>query len=262
MIKVCEHFYTIQGEGPNSGVPSYLVRISNCSLKCPHCDSKYTWNDNNDLEFDETMIPSNCNNIILTGGEPIKSFYPFGNMDLQCLIANLTHRHNKHIDIETNALPCISMIKNSNIYYNIKYFDDILWRDKNISYVVSPKFDLNCYPSKDEFNRDISIGLNDIFKFYRIKNRKTIGLKKTYYKIVYMKELKDVITEFIKNNIADWFKDRIFIMPLTPIDIQDQTKFRDIYKSNCEDTIEFCKKYGLRYTPRVHIDVYGLKRGV
>lgn len=228
-----------------------------------NCDSKYSLENIgiDASEFNDKIIPKHCKNIIITGGEPTMNFYPVGDSGFITLLKRLHYVYNKHVDIETNAIPHIKMIKDSNIYKNIHYFD-LVTKGQDISYIVSPKFDIKAYPSKTPEGKNIPITMDDIFKFYRIKDRKTVGLKRTYYKIVYTKDSEDVIKEFITNNISNWFKDRLFIMPLTPTEMLYPNLFQTEYNENCRETIEFCKKHGLRYTPRVHIDVYGLERGV
>jgi 7-carboxy-7-deazaguanine synthase len=41
-LKIAELFYSIQGEGSLVGVPSVFVRTSGCNLRCRWCDTPYT----------------------------------------------------------------------------------------------------------------------------------------------------------------------------------------------------------------------------
>jgi organic radical activating enzyme len=43
MLKVSEIFESLQGEGPSSGAPCIFVRLAQCNLHCVWCDTKYTW---------------------------------------------------------------------------------------------------------------------------------------------------------------------------------------------------------------------------
>ena len=41
-MNISEIFYSIQGEGMLTGVPSVFVRTSGCNLRCVWCDTPYT----------------------------------------------------------------------------------------------------------------------------------------------------------------------------------------------------------------------------
>lgn len=44
-MKIAELFYSLQGEGSLVGVPSFFIRTSGCNLRCAWCDTPYaSWN--------------------------------------------------------------------------------------------------------------------------------------------------------------------------------------------------------------------------
>ena len=43
MLKLSEIFESLQGEGASTGVPCVFVRLAQCNLHCTWCDTKYTW---------------------------------------------------------------------------------------------------------------------------------------------------------------------------------------------------------------------------
>ena len=72
-MKVNEIFYSIQGEGMNTGRPAVFVRLAGCNLKCPFCDTDFSKSEDMSVEqiVDEVCrIGNRCSFVVITGGEP------------------------------------------------------------------------------------------------------------------------------------------------------------------------------------------------
>ena len=73
MFSIIEIFSSIQGEGSHMGEPSTFIRTAGCNLRCPGCDSKYSWNKGTEMTVDEILREVKkypTKNIVITGGEP------------------------------------------------------------------------------------------------------------------------------------------------------------------------------------------------
>lgn len=55
IYKINEIFTTIQSEGTHTGTPSIFIRFQGCDVGCGFCDTKFTWEEN---EQDETIFPN------------------------------------------------------------------------------------------------------------------------------------------------------------------------------------------------------------
>lgn len=76
LLPVMEHFYTIQGEGFNTGKPAYFIRLGGCDVECHWCDVKDSWNaGKHPLRSVEELLVEvkkyNSQNVVITGGEPL-----------------------------------------------------------------------------------------------------------------------------------------------------------------------------------------------
>lgn len=71
-----EEFYTIQGEGFNTGKAAYFIRIGGCDVGCHWCDVKESWDANiHPLTPVGTIVKHvltwKANSVVVTGGEPL-----------------------------------------------------------------------------------------------------------------------------------------------------------------------------------------------
>jgi 7-carboxy-7-deazaguanine synthase len=75
-VRIAEIFTSIQGEGALAGVPSVFVRISGCNLRCAWCDTPYaSWAPEGpempvEAVAAEALRPG-LRHVVLTGGEPM-----------------------------------------------------------------------------------------------------------------------------------------------------------------------------------------------
>ncbi len=94
-----EIFYSIQGEGELTGVPSVFIRTAGCNLRCAWCDTPYaSWSPEGvRMSLDDIMAEvarHPAAHAVLTGGEPMIA------PELPALAARL-RAAGKHITIET-----------------------------------------------------------------------------------------------------------------------------------------------------------------
>lgn len=93
-LKIVEIFYSLQGEGANTGKPFVFIRLSNCNLNCWFCDTD--WNRGQEYTLEHLLNEVNqysCKNILWTGGEPT----------LQLTDEILRHFEGYYHAIETNG---------------------------------------------------------------------------------------------------------------------------------------------------------------
>lgn len=80
-LPLVEEFYTLQGEGIQTGTAAYFVRLGGCDVGCAWCDTKYSWNPTlfppvptDDIVQRAATFAAKA--VVVTGGEPTS--YPLG----------------------------------------------------------------------------------------------------------------------------------------------------------------------------------------
>jgi 7-carboxy-7-deazaguanine synthase len=75
-LPLMEEFYTIQGEGYNTGQAAYFIRLGGCDVGCHWCDVKESWDASlhpltpiRDIVDKASSFPAKA--VVITGGEPL-----------------------------------------------------------------------------------------------------------------------------------------------------------------------------------------------
>jgi 7-carboxy-7-deazaguanine synthase len=227
-MKVAEIFYSIQGEGLLAGVPSVFVRTSGCPLRCWFCDTDYTsWRvEGEDLSVEEVLdrvaeFPARY--AVVTGGEPLVA------PGIEELTVGLRQR-GYHITIETAAV-------------SFKPIECDLAS-------LSPKL-ASSTPLEREGGRfaERHEGLRrrpDVVR--QFMERYPHQLKFVIDRPDDLDEVRQLLAELPP---AD--PERVLLMPQGVT--AEELRERGLWLA------EECKRLGFRYCPRLHIDLYGNRRG-
>jgi len=98
-VLVNEIYASLQGEGPEQGFPTVLLRLTGCNLRCNYCDSTFSFFKGERMALDEvaaSVATRGIRRVLVTGGEPMAQA---GTPDL-CR-ALLENGHD--VSIETNG---------------------------------------------------------------------------------------------------------------------------------------------------------------
>jgi 7-carboxy-7-deazaguanine synthase len=227
-MRIAEIFYSIQGEGMLLGVPSVFVRTSGCNLRCTWCDTPYTsWQpEGQDLSIEQIAAAVEQNaarHVVVTGGEPMIA------PELVSLTQKL-RAAGLHITIETAGT----------VYARVEC--DLM--------SVSPKL-ANSAPHQRENGRWAA-------QHDRLRYQPEI-LKRLTREYAY--QLKFVVTSpedlaeiaRIRDTLAA-DRSRVVLMP--------EGTDRDTLRERGLWLAEMCKREGYRFSPRLHVDLWGNQRGV
>jgi 7-carboxy-7-deazaguanine synthase len=227
-MKISEIFYSIQGEGMLTGVPSVFVRTSGCNLRCVWCDTPYTsWSPEGDDVTVEGILADvrshPARHAVVTGGEPM----------IAPQIVELTHgirRLGLHVTIETAGT----------VYQPVAC--DLM--------SISPKL-ANSTPLEREGGKWAA-------QHERLRYQPHV-LRKLMSEYVY--QLKFVVASpedmrEIAHTLEETHADRSRVV------LMAEGITSDVIRERAAWLTGICKREGFRYSPRLHIDLWGNRRGV
>jgi len=223
-VKIAEIFYSIQGEGSLIGVPSVFVRTSGCNLRCSWCDTPYTsWQP----EGGERTVDEIVNEVQQYPAHHV--VVTGGEPMIAPGVVNLTERlreHRLHITIETAGTVFVPVAC------------DLM--------SISPKL-ANSTPD-DRWGAQ-----HDRLRFQPDVLRSLMaGYDYQLKFVVAQREDLDEIHRILEEVNAD--RNKVILMPegIEPSVLRE----RSIWLT------ELAKAEGFRFTPRLHVELWGNRRGV
>jgi 7-carboxy-7-deazaguanine synthase len=73
-LKITEIFHSLQGEADTVGIPTVVVRLTGCPLRCQYCDTAYAFHGGEWWELDTILArvrELGAHYVCVTGGEPL-----------------------------------------------------------------------------------------------------------------------------------------------------------------------------------------------
>ena len=227
-MKISEIFYSVQGEGMLAGVPSVFVRTSGCNLRCVWCDTPYTsWTpEGRAMEVDEIVGAAAsfpARHVVVTGGEPMIA--P-GIVELtQKLAAN-----GLHITIETAGT----------VYAPVKC--DLMSISPKLANSTPHERDAGRWAAQHERLRRQPEILRRLMADYEYQLKFVIAAPED------IAEVESLIDE------TGAARQRVVLMP-EGIDAETLSE-------RGRWLVEICKERGYRFSPRLHVMLWGNRRGV
>jgi 7-carboxy-7-deazaguanine synthase len=227
-LKIAEIFYSIQGEGMLAGTPSVLVRTSGCNLRCTWCDTPYaSWEpEGEDLALEEILARVTryrAHYVVVTGGEPM---------------------------IAPEIVPLTEALRQMSLHVTIETAGTVFAPVDCHLMSISPKLS-NSTPLERDGGQWAA--QHDRLRLRPDVLRRLMGAYEYQLKFVVAEEddigeIRDLVAQLRAN------PQRVVLMP--------EGTDPEVLRDRAIWLVEICKADGYRFSPRLHIDLYGNRRGV
>ncbi len=240
-----EIFHSIQGEGKSTGLPSVFVRTSLCNLHCIWCDTDYTWN------WVGTRYPHD--NDAKPGYQKFVKKDWIAECGVNAVAETVAAFHCKNV-VLTGGEPMLQQpalvafmealrTKSSDYRFEV---------ETNGTLSPTPAFDV----AIDQYN--VSPKLENSANPLRLREKPTAlrffaASPKANFKFVIAEktDLAEVLGILKTYAIAP---EKVWLMP-------EGTSARTLAQRR-KWLVEICKDQGFRYSDRLHVQIWGEKKGV
>lgn len=225
IVLIAELFTSLQGEGVLAGVPSFFIRTSGCNLRCSWCDTPYTsWRP----EGQRRTVDELCAAARAAGVRHvvITGGEPLLQRDIGVLTAALAEQGH-HLTVETAGTLAP------------RFTCDLL--------SLSPKTG-NSTPSGPWRERHEQRRLDHAPLLALLGIHREYQLKFVVRAAADLEEIETLIAEL------GAARERVLLMP--------EGRSAAEVAARAPAVAELCLKHGFRYSPRLHLDLFGGGRGV
>ena len=223
-MKIAELFYSIQGEGSLVGVPSFFIRTSGCNLRCSWCDTPYTSWQPEGVEMPLERILDEAR------AHPARHAVVTGGEPM----------------IVPEVLPLTQQLREAGFHITIETAGTVFRPVACDLMSISPKL-ANSTPEGPWAARHERLRIQPEV-LAELMARYDYQLK---FVIARPEDLEEV-RALCQSLAAD--ADRVILMP-EGVDAE-RLRERGLWLA------EICKQEGFRFSPRLHVDLYGNRRGV
>jgi 7-carboxy-7-deazaguanine synthase len=223
-LKIAELFYSLQGEGSLVGVPSVFVRTSGCNLRCSWCDTPYTsWQpEGTELSLDQILDEVRAH--------PARHVVVTGGEPM----------------IAPEILPLTERLRDAGLHITIETAGTVFKPVACDLMSISPKL-ANSTPegpfrAQHERLRIQTDVLAELMARYEHQLKFVIARAED------LDEVRTIVAS-LRADAA-----RVILMPegVEPAVLRERSVW----------LAEICKEEGYRFSPRLHVDLWGSKRGV
>ena len=229
-LPINELFYSLQGEGKLSGIPSTFVRTSGCNLRCWFCDSYHTsWEPKGDWMSVEDILEGiegySADHVVLTGGEPLIH-------DASATLLERLNEQGYHTTVETNG----TIVPDAPV--DLASVSPKL-RSSTPTAEKDPK-------GEGEWEERHEAKRIDLETLSLICERYDHQLKFVVTDRADMDEITDLLAR-LRERVSVRDED-VLLMP--------EGATRERLDKTRNQVTELAMKYGFRYTPRLHVDLW------